>query len=169
MEVTSSAGASVASSTGASSALATGFSVLGLRTGFFFSSAWKTSLASLVLTVLLAFLSPLKIPQSPVSLRMASTCGLGCARACEIRTVQRTADRRLGQDSSAHGGLALNCPTVLHSAHVEPSKNPSRMEAFQALTVLARWIVAQVELLGEMSIGRAVNVILSLSHAVLIA
>ncbi len=56
-----------------------GFSLFGLRTGFFFSSAWNSTLASLVFTVLVAFLSPLKIPQSPVSLRMASTCGDGWA------------------------------------------------------------------------------------------
>jgi len=59
--------------------LGAGFSAFGLSTGFFFSSTLKTTGASLVFTVLLAFLSPLKMPQSPVSLRIASTCGDGCA------------------------------------------------------------------------------------------
>src|SRR5690606_18756328 len=70
----------VAAAASSSAAFAgAGFSALGLSTGFFFSSATKASGASFVLTVLLAPFSPLKVPQSPVSLRSASTCSVGCA------------------------------------------------------------------------------------------
>ena len=39
----------------------------------------NSGLASAVRTVETAFLSPLKVPQSPVSLRSAVTCSVGCA------------------------------------------------------------------------------------------
>src|SRR5690606_30001726 len=78
----SAAGASAASASaaaGASSAGVSFFSTLGLTTDFLAASTSKGALGSATWTVDFASLSPLNLPQSPVSLSSTATCSVGCA------------------------------------------------------------------------------------------
>src|SRR6218665_1280338 len=78
----SAAGASAASAStaaGASSAGASFFSAFGFTTDFLDASPSKGTLGSATLSVDLASLSPLNLPQSPVIFSRAVTCSVGWA------------------------------------------------------------------------------------------